>query len=168
MAWLKRRGRVFYVEFSVPGQKHPSRVSTRCTNEREAQAFLDEWDRTQAERGEQAPDNVLTVEGWGAEWLKERKARGKLDWVNEQGHLRHHLYPVLGKRPLAAVTKAEMLEWVHGLPSQRRRDGKRGALSPRSVHKYAETARLLFKAAAKRDLIPVNPCVWDASDLPPK
>ncbi len=61
-----------------------------------------------------------------------------------------------------------MLEWVHGLPAQRRHDGKPGRLSPRSVHKYAETTRLLFKAAAKRDLIPVSPCVWDASDLPPK
>ncbi len=171
MAWLKRRGSKLYIEYATPGTKHIKRISTglEVGQKRQAQQVLAEWERLQVE-GVEAPAvaEVLTVEAWGAQWLEERKARGKLDWINEQGHLRYHLYPALGARPLTEVTKAEMLEWVHGLPAHRRHDGKPGRLSPRSVHKYAETTRLLFKAAAKRDLIPVNPCVWDASDLPPK
>src|SRR3990172_3431724 len=171
MAWLKRRGSKLYIEYATPGTKHIKRISTglEVGQKRQAQEVLAEWERLQVE-GSEAPAvaEVLTVKAWGAQWLEERKARGKLDWINEQGHLRYHLYPALGARPLTENTKAEMLECVHGLPAHRRHDGKPGRLSPRSVHKYAETTRLLFKAAAKRDLIPVNPCVWDASDPPPK
>ena len=81
MAWLRRRrGGRFYVEFHVDGRKHPKRISTGTADRREAQAFLDEWERVHPAGEDVAPaGDVLTVESWGGEWIKARKARGILD-----------------------------------------------------------------------------------------
>ena len=90
MAWLKRRGSKLYIEYATPGTKHIKRISTglEVGQKRQAQQVLAEWERLQVGGVETpAAAEVLTVEAWGAQWLEERKARGKLDWINEQGPL---------------------------------------------------------------------------------
>ncbi len=161
MAWLKKRGRIFYVVFPVAGRKYPKMISTETAERRAAQAFLEEWERVHVAGDDVAAARaVFTVESWGGEWIEARKARGILDAVNESAHLRLHLYPRLGARPLRDVTKAELLDWVQALPAK--------GLAPATVAKIAATCRALFAEAAKRDLVTVSPCVWTRGDLPRK
>lgn len=167
MAWLRRRGRVFYVEFPVRGRKHPRRVSTGTEDRRAAEAFLDEWQRLHPAGDDVAPARAaLTVEAFGREWNTARKAKGVSDWDHELGHLENHVFPVFGARPLAAVTKAEMLEWISALGNKPGRFTPR--LSRATVSKIGATCRAMFKEAERRDLIVVSPCVWSKAHLPRK
>jgi integrase len=115
-----------------------------------------------------ASGGSLTVKGWCETWCARREMQGKLDWKHEAAHLRDHLYPWVGHRPIGEVSKAEMLTWVRGLAKHGRTDGKDGTISGRTCHNVANTVRHAFKHAAKEDVILVSPCVWDATDLPEK
>ena len=108
------------------------------------------------------------MRGWCETWNARRATQGKLDWKHEGAHLRDHLYPWLGHRPIAEVTKAEMLTWAHALLKHPWTDGKPGTISGQTCHNVANTVRHAFKHAAKEDIIVVSPCVWDATDLPEK
>jgi len=167
MAWLKRRGRMFYVAFPVKGRRHPKLISTGTSNEREADAFLDEWEREHvAGEDVQRPEAAPTVESWGREWNAARKVRDVLDWIHELGHLENHVFPELGPLRLTEVTKARMLTWIADLAKKRGRYGER--IAPATVRKVSATCRALFREAVKRDLVVTNPCVWTRSDLPRK
>jgi hypothetical protein len=52
----------------------------------------------------------LTLKAWGERWIEDRKARGKLEWVHEQLHLRYFLNPKLGTKRLAAISDVDMLD----------------------------------------------------------
>ena len=49
-----------------------------------------------------------TVEAYAGRWLAEREAKGLRSVVSDRGRLRTHLYPALGARPVAAVTRDEL------------------------------------------------------------
>ncbi|HET8540415.1 MAG TPA: hypothetical protein VFL83_11135 [Anaeromyxobacter sp.] len=176
---LRPRGGVYYADIyldrPLPGTKtNRIQESTRTRLDEgeaaarvQAQRMADE-----VERGTPASavssDGALTVKGWCETWNARRATQGKLDWMHEGAHLRDHLYPWLGHRPIAEVTKAEMLMWARALPKHVRSDGKPGTISGRTCHNVANTVRHAFKHAAKEDIIAVSPCVWDATDLPVK
>ncbi len=168
MAWLKRRGEKLYIAFMEPGRKHPRLLTTGLdvSQRAEAEELLREWERGRREAGKavHAP-TTLTLQAWGEKWIAGRKARGVLDWVHEESHLRHHVYPLIGARPLGEITKGELLDWVRSLAARMSRETGR-PLAPKYVKRIQATMKMLFKEAVKRDLVPVTPCVWDATDLP--
>lgn len=155
---------------SIPGRPKIRRA-TGCVvgQEEEAQRFLEVLvqeleDLAPATSG--AED--LTFQQWGERWTVEREQRGVVSAADEGAHLRFHACPQLGKTKLRDLTKAQMIEWVRGLPLRTTdRGGK--PLSPRYVHHVANTVRRLLSEAVDRDLIPVSPCAWKTKrDLPPK
>jgi len=107
---------------------------------------------------------VLSVAAFSEQFVAERRARGVVSFDKERLHFRY--LRELADRPLPEVTKAEALAWVRRLASSKGEAWKRFA--PATVKKVSATVRMVFKEAAKRDLIAVSPCVWDASDLPRK
>lgn len=168
-AHVTPRGPVLYADIRLAdGERLQRTTGFRVGQEAEARAALEEVVR-EIEAGASAELAVgpWTVRRWGAKWNAERKAAGKLAWKQEATHLKLHLYPLLGSRPLREVTKADMLTWARELPTHERQDEKGdGPIAPRTVHNVANTVRAVFRAAAKRDLVDVSPCVWDAADLP--
>lgn len=111
-----------------------------------------------------APAGPLTVEAWGEKWIEDRKARGKLEWIYERGHLQHYLYPVLGSLPLDQANDVRLLDWARGLERMKGPTGKHPG--PKYVRRITATVRALFKEAVKRHLVERTPCIWDNSDLP--
>lgn len=171
-AHLRARGPVFLVDIRLSNGRRIRRSTRfRVSEEPEARAALAEAVRQIEAGAAPAPVATWTVKRWGEQWISERKEAGKFNWRHEEGALKFHLDLELGAVPLRDVTKAMMLEWAKGLRKHERQDGKAPPgtrISGRTVHNVANTVRALFKAAAKRDLIPLSPCVWDASDLPPR
>ncbi len=169
MGCVYRRGGSLWAFYRLPDGSRSKSFATRLPvgQEGEARALVAELER-QAASGEAPrplPPGPLTVRAWGERWNRDRRARGILDWVNERAHLEFHLYPFLGDLQLAAVTKAQALDWVRAVPTHKTQQGGE-RLAPRTVHKIAATVRAMFKEAVKRDLLPATPCVWDAGDLP--
>ena len=118
--------------------------------------------------GALAPRGGLTVREWGERWSSERIARGVVSADTERAMLRYHLFPQLGDAPIAALTKAGMLDWVRALPSRPRSNAPE-PLAPRTVHHIAGTVKRLLAEAVDRELLAANPCAWRPKrDLPPK
>ena len=167
MAHLIKHGRMFYVKFKAVSGRW-AKTSTGCTLDQavEAEAFLEEFEKV---RTMPLPQRTVTarttVREFGKVFVQERKSRGILDWLHEDVHFRYHLHE-LADMPLGDVTKAHALAWARSLASK---NGKRGnPLAAATIKKITATVRQLFKEAVKRDIIPVTPCVWDATDLPQK
>ena len=164
---------VAFLDKPLPGRKtRRVRISTDTRVEAGEAAARIQAKRIMDELDAGAPvvsaGGALTVRAYGETWIRDRHERGKLAWKDEQAHLRDHLYPVLGARPIAEITKAEMIEWARGLASHGRCDGKPGNIGGRTCINVAYTIRHLFKDAAKLDIVKISPCAWDASDLPRK
>ncbi|MEY2668538.1 MAG: hypothetical protein RJA59_1176, partial [Pseudomonadota bacterium] len=109
----------------------------------------------------------LTLREWAERWVKERRARGIVSVADEESQLRYHVLPELGAVPLRQLTKAQLLAWVHTLKGRQGVDSDK-PLASRTINHIAGTVKRLLKAATKIDLIPVNPAVWDKTDLPKK
>ena len=56
-----------------------------------------------------------SVEEYGARWLDDRRRQGRADVDGEAGTLRRHLYPHLGARALASITRADLERVVERL-----------------------------------------------------
>ncbi len=141
--------------------------STGCTPDQreEAQAILDlALAQLAAEAAPAAASGPLTVKAWGEAWIEDRKARGKLEWIYERGHLENYLYGPLGARPLAEITDVIMLDWARGLEHTKGPSGK--GPSPKYVRRITATVRAMFKEAVRRHHFERTPCTWDNTDLP--
>ncbi len=105
-----------------------------------------------------------TVREYGDRWIADRKARGKLEYVHEESHLKYFLYPSLGSKPLAAISDVVLLDWARGLEKARGPSGK--TPSPKYIRKITATVRALFKEAVRRHVLERSPCIWEETDLP--
>ena len=143
------------------------RQATHATDEAAArQELAGVLDRVR--RGEDTGPgaNALTVASWGRRWVELRRAAGKGEADNEAAHLEHHIIPVLGRVALKDLSTSQVLDFVRQLPARKAATGTGELLGAATVHKIAGTLRLALREAAKREVIKVSPCIWDASDLP--
>lgn len=86
---------------------------------------------------------------YAQEWARIQQHRpGTADLVER--HLRRHLLPVLGSRPLGAVRPSEVQAFVKGLSEQ---------LSPSTVAVVYSRVAAIFAAAVRDRRIPSTPCV---------
>lgn len=164
---IKARGTALYAVIWIDGVRSRRTTGYTLGQEAEAQRFLDaaiEEIRKAEPEVAKAPAIVGSVQEWGEKWIEDRKVRGKLEWVHEESHLCHYLYPALGSRPLAEVTDLVMLDWARALEKTRGPSGK--TPGPKYVRKITATVRALFKEAVRRHLIERTPCIWEDSDLP--
>jgi integrase len=162
---VRKRGSKLELVIWVDGRRVTRSTGLDVGQEAEAQALLDatiaELRTAPAAPVPAAPD---TLRAWGERWIEDRKARGKLEYVHEQSHLEHFVYPLLGDKPLAACTDVVILDWARGLEKQKGPSGKHP--SPKYVRKITATVRALFKEAVRRHVIERSPCIWEDTDLP--
>lgn len=162
--YIRPRGEALEAVIVQPdGEKVRKATGLRVGQENEAEAVLEEALR-QLQVDALPASGELTVKAWGARWIEDRKAREKLEWTHEESHLKHFVYPELGRLTLAEVTDVVMLDWARGLVKQRGPSGKHP--SPTYIRKITATARALFKEAVRRHLVERTPCAWEDSDLP--
>ncbi len=165
--YIRQRGEMLEAVIVVDGKKRWHATGLRVGEEAAAELALA---KVLAELGQVAPAGAApaapgSVRAWGEQWIADRKAREKLEYIHERSHLEHFLYPVLGLQQLAGVTDVVMLDWARGLPRQVGPSGK--PPGPKYVRKITATVRALFKEALRRHLIERTPCVWEDIDLPP-
>lgn len=91
----------------------------------------------------------VTVEGWGARWLRGRAGP---DAKNDTARLRLHVYPVIGGMALDEVRPRHLVELV---------DRLRGAgRAPRTVRNVYSVVKALFRDARIADLLTApDPCI---------
>ena len=66
--------------------------------------------------GSAAPPHVNeTLASWSERWCAEREARGLTSVEDDRSRLRKWVFPVLGPRPIAAITSADLEELVERL-----------------------------------------------------
>lgn len=71
--------------------------------------------RPKGKRGTCVALDEETFEAWTSRWLAHRKARGIVSTRNDESRLRTHVLPLLGARPVAAVTRREVEHLVASL-----------------------------------------------------
>jgi hypothetical protein len=159
---VRKRGSKLELVIWVDGRRVTRGTGLDVGHEAEAEALLEavkaELRAAPAEPQAAAPD---TLRAWGERWIEDRKARGKLEYVHEQSHLEHFVYPLLGTNRSGR----------HG-----RRDPRLGSGASRSKRAVASTRRStsenhrdgppLFKEAVRRHIIERSPCIWEDTDLP--
>ena len=90
----------------------------------------------------------LTVGEYARTWQAAQVHRRTTVAVFDS-HIRNHIVPVLGHRPLAAVTRSEVQAWVKG---------RSQLLAPSTTATVYAVLRMVFRAAVADRLIAVSPC----------
>lgn len=58
--------------------------------------------------GRRGPDEMETVADYVERWLSDRERRGLASVATDRGHLKLHVFPVIGPRPIRDVTRDEL------------------------------------------------------------
>ncbi len=161
---VRARGSKLELVLWVDGRRVTRSTGLAVGQEADAEALLEKTIEELGAAPVPEPAAPDTFKAWGEKWIEDRKARGKLEWIHERSHLEYFVYPVLGRRPVAAISDVELLDWARGLERQKGPSGK--TPSPKYVRKITATVRALFKEAARRHIVERSPCIWDDSDLP--
>lgn len=90
-----------------------------------------------------------TFADYAAEWASVQVHRPTTR-AQVETHLRRHVLPVFGDRPLASVRPSEVQAWVRG---------RTDVLEPSTVQVVYRFVSAIFKAAVADRLIPSSPCV---------
>jgi integrase len=96
----------------------------------------------------------VTFGAFAAAWQSSQIHRESTALVVDS-HLRNHMLPAFGKRPIASIRPSEVQAWIRGLGEQ---------LSPSTVRVVVQHARSIFRAAVRDRLIASSPC--DGAKVP--
>lgn len=102
----------------------------------------------------------LTVTVFADRWLKERSTRDLSSYADDFGRIHNHVLPALGKLKLVEVRPSTIRDWVRAL--------RKTELAPRTIRHVFWIAHAMFEDAFIDELIPANPCVLKAGELPEK
>lgn len=141
-------------------------VSSKTSDEKQAEALLDELERrveAQKDSGLVEDSGPLTVGKYARKWVRDRKARGVGSANDDEARLRYVL-PKIGEMPLEDVRVRHIRDLVRdlvGAPRLARKGMKASGkpLAPRSVRHIYGVVRVMFSDAVAEELIPVTPCV---------
>ena len=89
-----------------------------------------------------------TVAEYAAQWQAAQVHRDSTTAVIES-HMRVHVLPHLGHRPLAAVTRSEVQAWVKG---------RSQVLAPTTTKTVYSVLRMMFRSAVGDRLLGISPC----------
>lgn len=135
---------------TVTGQR--KQVSRCFSTKKDAVAWLEEQ-RSAPRRAVNGP----TVAEYLTDWLKGRVFLRASSRASYEAHIRVHITPLLGEKPLGEVTPGDVDRLVQQLV--------RAGLSPSTVRHVVGTLNAGFVAAQRDGLIDANPV--DGVDLPP-
>jgi integrase len=88
-------------------------------------------------------------EGFGEGWRAAQVHRATTA-AQVETHLRRHVYPTFGDRPIGAVRPSEIQAWVRGLEQH---------LAPSTIRVVYSFVAAIFRAAVRDRLIVATPCV---------
>lgn len=130
----------------APGTKEKLRTFDRKVD---AERFLSET-LADISRGTYVDPKAgqVTFRAWAEEWRARQQHRPSTATTVE-GHLRNHVYPVLGDRPLATIRPSHIEALVMTLSQ------KLAASTVETVYRYVAA---VFGAAVRDRLIPSTPC----------
>ena len=133
------------------------RFSGTCKTKKEAQTAISTT-IADAARGGVVDPSTVTVEEYLTQWLQGRKAsRALRTHQMQEGMLRLHIAPALGKKRLQKLSPAELRRFFDSLNTERVVDGVTrpplGRSSQRLIHQFIHQA---FKDALEVELIPRN------------
>lgn len=98
----------------------------------------------------------VTVRAFAAQWLDGR--RDLPSHKADEGRLRLHALPDLGRLAIGDVKPRHLVELVAGLRAK-------GELSPRSIHHVYGLLHVMFRDAQLEELIAANPCILTKKQL---
>lgn len=98
----------------------------------------------------------VTVRAFVARWLEGRKDLPS--YKADEGRLRRHALPALGRLPIAEVKPRHLVELVASLRAK-------GELAPRSIHHVYGLLHVMFRDAQLEELIASNPCILTHKQL---
>tara|TARA_R110000787_G_scaffold285320_1_gene400665 strand:+ start:239 stop:1426 length:1188 start_codon:yes stop_codon:yes gene_type:complete len=115
----------------------------------ELEAEQTEWQR-KADHGEalDGSDDVL-FKDWAEGWLK--RVQNQLKGLSvAKAHVKKHLVPTFGNKPLSAITNRDVRSWV---------DERLTVAKPSTVHRERGTLSSMLSDAVRSGHIETNPCL---------
>jgi integrase len=109
--------------------------------------------------GQHVDPTRMTLREWLTTWLATMKQE-----VAPRSHERyavivtHHLIPSLGNLPIVKLAPAHIQNFYNDLGSSGRRDGKPGALAPRSRRQIHRVLSAALGRAVEQQVLARNPC----------
>jgi integrase len=91
----------------------------------------------------------VTVKEYGERWRTAQVHRATTA-AQVETHLRRHVYPALGDRPLGSVRPSEVQTWVRGLEQH---------LAPATIGVVYSFVAGIFRSAVRDRLIAATPCI---------
>ena len=105
--------------------------------------------QTGPKHGAKVPEGATTFREYSARWFEARVARGVAQVASERGWLANHINPVIGDKPLAAVTSADVRAIVEACVSH--------PLRRQTITHVLATVRLVLDQAWREEAIAENP-----------
>lgn len=174
MGSLYKRGNVYFIKYKDATGKWV-RISAKTKNRKEAERILRDIE-AQLHRGPDVPVVIAPAsplfKDAAATWLEKRKELKQRNWSNEEAHVRIHILPELGEKPVGEIRPLDIRTFATKLrekPALRGQGGPgKAPLAPRTVHKIVGTLHKLFEDLVADEIIERNPCVLKRSDMPKK
>lgn len=116
--------------------------------------------RAQQEAGLSDLGPEMTVEQFCARKFFPDRRETIEDWSSDEGRMRLHAFPSLGKLPLREVRAYHLITLFANLR-------KAEHLAPKSIYNVYGVLKALFREAILLDLLEASPCVLDARHLGP-
>lgn len=143
----------------LKGAKAPDKWSGEPTGQPTRELALEYARAAQAEidKRNEATSKEATLGGWYARWRERRKASTH-DWKKERGRVENHVLPVLGARPIAAITPKDLADLVRDLRYTKK-------LANRTVRSIYTAITAMMRDAAIEGLISSSPCMLTEAQL---
>ncbi len=165
---IRKRGRRWSIRYSFigPSGKRQHRRLTVSGTLQEAQARAAQIVQ-QLSSNEYIDGRRMRLGTVIDEWLLEKEATcGFTTFDRYRSIVKYHIRPLLGHLRLSDLRPQRVSEAIAAWKKATRKDKRRGALSPTSVHHHFCTLRTILNFAVRREYMLRNPCL--AVDEPPR
>ncbi len=174
MAYLIKRGNKWWCAFkrddkwcreATPYAVNDANGKPDARMKKLAKNYADALQRGIAQRGAESLLGPLTVKRYADAWLVRRR-ESDLDWKNDAGRLKHHVYPHIGDMPIASVRPRHLIAMFHALRTKpAKRTGE--VLAQRTIYNIYSVVSALFRDAKLDEEIDQTPCELDERQLGP-
>ncbi len=161
MSSIYRRGTKLWCRVKDGGKWLSKPTPYSVGDERKAMRYADAAER--ALNDANSASGPMTVNRWAKSWIADRKT-ADLDWINDEGRLRHHVLPTLGAMLVASVRPPNIARLVHDL---RFPEAAGDRLAQRTIYNIYSVISAMFRDAAINGVIEQTPCILTNQQLGP-
>src|SRR5450755_2589053 len=148
MGCIYTRGNTLWLKFKGPGGELVQKSTRiRVGKEREARMVLEKIEARigAGARFGEIPGTPLSVAQFAEHWFKQRKTIGLQNHETEEGRIRKHVLPAIGRLRLDEVRPRHLIDLFRELRAA-------GNLAPRSIHHVYGDMRVMFRDAVIEEL----------------